>query len=60
MPLISHTYRLAPEHLAKLGALAKERNQTPGEVIRSLIANARLKNKNSKRILEESAKLRVR
>lgn len=60
MPLESHTYRLSREHLIKLGALAAERNQTPGEVIRSLIANARLKNKNSIRILEESANIRLR
>lgn len=44
MPLESHTYRLSRKQLVKLGELAKERKQTPGEVIRSLIDNARLKN----------------
>lgn len=60
MALESHTYRLAPEHIQKLGALAKERNQTPGQVIRSLIANARLKDKNSKAILRDGANIRLR
>lgn len=45
----------------KLSALVADRNQTPGEIIRSLIKNAPLKdNKKFKRILEECKKQRVR